>query len=424
MKLSLRMNPRKKLSVTRSGLYAATFEGLPSMAIFFLLSNPFQTGYLLYLGASSIQIGIVLAIPALTNVVQIWVAFLMQRLENRRMAILILGSLHRIIWTATGLIPFLFAKALWVDIYMMMCITAFICNSACAVIFSSLIADMVPIQIRGRYFGIRGMILTGVGSLSLFIGGQILEALPGAAGFNFLYWICAICVVLNVIAYLFYPNLPFEKSREPDKVKQFLLPFRSVFFLKAMLFVSLWVFILGIAAPFFSFVMLDIMKVSYKWVSIVTMVQTVVMMVSLYLWGNLNAKYSTRTLLLWTFPLFALSCLLWGGLLFLPVLLVLFAVHILFGIGSGGFNILIFNFIIGDTPKSDRPMFIAVFSAMTGLSGFLGPLLGGILYKGLTNSPLWVQTYGISTSTGVILMLLALLLGPRIFRDPSHHSQN
>jgi MFS family permease len=85
-------------------------------------------------------------------------------------------------------------------------------NALGSVVWTSLISDMVPAAVRGRYFGIRNTILGGVSSIVLFIGGQILEHYPGGQGFNVLFIICGICALLNMTAYFFYPNLPFETS--------------------------------------------------------------------------------------------------------------------------------------------------------------------------------------------------------------------
>lgn len=408
---------KKAQSAQRKHLLTATYEGVPAIAIYTLLGIPFLTGYLLYLGATSFQVGFVLALPSLANVVQIAVAFLMQKIENRKLALLLTGGGHRVLWTLTGVIPFVFPQDWWVPAYILLFSIACMFNSAASVVWSSLISDVVPAPIRGRYFGIRNTILWGVSSLCMLIGGQILDHFSDKQGFAILYIVCAVFTVMNLYFYWLYPNPPFEKSRESGPIRMISKPFKDRIFFRAMMFISIWLLLQGIAVPLFSFVMLDIMKISYFWVSLVTTVQTLVMMFSYYFWGNLNARYSTRSLLLWTFPIIALSCLLWSVVSIFPALLVLIAIHVLFGVGNGGYTLLVFNFTIGDTPKADRPMFIAVFAAITGLAGFIGPLVGGKLYEWVEPMNYWMQAYGISTGIGVILILVAIFAGPAVFKD-------
>mgnify|MGYP001375683419 FL=1 len=120
----------------------------------------------------------------------------------------------------------------------------------------------------------------------------------------------------------------------------------------------------------------------------------------------------------WTLPIITLSCLLWGAIPLLSAVPVLLVVHLLIGIGLGGFNQMMFNFVIGDTPKSDRPMFIAIFYALTGLSGFVGPVLGGAVYDWAARLALWTQAYGVTVSVGIVLAATALTLGRATLREP------
>ncbi|MFD0680618.1 MULTISPECIES: MFS transporter [unclassified Paenibacillus] len=400
--------PRRKPSAYRRGLWVATLEGFPAIVLLQMLGGPFLTGYLLFLGATSEEIGLVLAVTTLVNVAQIMIAFWMQKITNRKWTLLIFGGLHRVLWAATGIIPFVIAKEWWVPVFIVMYFTAFLSNAAGSVVWSSLVSDMVPAPIRGKYFGLRNTILWAIGAVAIYAGGQILEAYPGGEGFRYLFVICAVCAVLNIVAYAFYPSPPFEKSTESQLGPMLLKPYRDRGFRAAILFLSLFLFLQGVAVPFFNYVMLDVMKLSYESVSFYTIVMTLVMMASYYIWGLLNSRFSAKTLLLWTLPIIAASCLAWGGLALMPAVVVLTLVHVLLGIGTGGFNLLVFNYIIGETPKSERPMFFAVYSTITGIAGFLGPMLGGFMYKQLALFPLWVQQYGVSCAVGLLLALIGM----------------
>lgn len=411
-------NPRA-ISDSRKNLWILTLEGVPAIIMLTLLGGPFLTGYLLHLGATSQEIGLVLSMTTLVNVVQIFIAYWMQKVKNRYWFLVIFCGVHRICWAATGLIPFLFPKELWIAVYLVLYSLAFLGNAVGGLVWTSLVGDMVPAGIRGRYMGIRNTVLNALGSLVLFIGGQVLDKYPGQQGFNILFIAIAICTVLNMIAFVNYPKIPLAKSTETEFLPMLKKPFQDRMFLKAAMFLSLWLFLQSIIVPLFSYVMLHILEISYQWISIITVVQTAAMMLSFYIWGNLNMKYSNKKLLYCTLPIIASACMMWGMISILPVIVVLIAVHVLLGIGVGGFNQLSFNFIIGDTPKSERPMFIAVYSALTGFAAFLGPLLGGWLYERLQDAPEWVRSYGLSTMIGMILLTIGLVLGKSVLQDAS-----
>ncbi|MVO98666.1 MFS transporter [Paenibacillus lutrae] len=411
-----------RFTPTRKHLWFATLEGAPATVITTLLNGPFLTGYLLYLGATSSEVGLVLAMTTIVNVGQILMAYLMQKWSNRKLLILIFGSMHRILWACTGLIPFVLERDLWIPAYVVLYTLAFLSNSFAGVVWSTLMADMVPASVRARHFGIRNMLLNALGSLGLFIGGQILDHYGNETGFPILYSIVGVAVVCNVLGYTLYPNPPFQQSENTKLMPMLTRPFKDRTYIRATAFLALWLFMQGISVPLFSYVMLKPLQVSYQTISILTVLQTAVMMMSFYVWGNLNARWSNRQLLFWTLPLLSLSCMLWGLLAWLPVLPVLIMVHMCLGAGTGGFNQLAFNFIIGDTPRGERPMFIAMYSTLTGFAAFLGPLLGGRMYGWAERMPLWVQQYGISSGMGFIMLLLAVSLGRKVLLDKAPKS--
>ncbi|MGZ9585515.1 MFS transporter [Paenibacillus marinisediminis] len=402
---------RRKFSDSRKNLWIATIEGVPSVIAMTLLGGPFLTGYLLYLGASSSQIGFVLAITTFVNISQIGFAFLLQKITYPKWAMFWLVCVHRLLWGATGLIPFLFDKEWWVSSYIVMYTIAFLASAGAGIIWTNMMGDIVPASVRGRYFGIRNTLINAIGSIVLFVGGQILDAYPGSQGFQILFIIILIFNLWDIAMFIFFPNLPLEKSTEISFRGMFMKPLRDQKFIRAVMLLACWLFVQNIILPFYSYMMLDILHVSYNLVSIIIVVQTLATMSSMYVWGNLNTKYSNTFLLLCTMPIIALSCLSWGLTLVMPTVVGLIIAHALVGIGTGGFNQMAFNFIIGDTPKSERPMFIATYSAITGFATFLGPIIGGRLFDWMKGTPLWVQTVGITGVIGIIMLILAATWG-------------
>jgi MFS family permease len=394
-----------------------TMEGIPAITIFYLLGGPLQTGYLLFLGASPVQVGIAASIPSLVNVIQILAALFLQKVHNRKLLMTILCGMHRMIWVSTGAIPFLFPERLWIPAYLTMFTLGFIGNALGGVAWTSLVADIVPAAVRGQYFGFRNMVLNGIGSVCLFTGGWALDTYPGETGFYLLYGVCAVMAVWNIITFTLYPNEPFERSKESNRLRMISKPFQEPKFLKSMMFIALWLFLQGMALPMFSYAMLDVLELNVRWVTAASVVQNAAAMASTIIWGRLNGKHPSRTLLFWTLPVISGACLLWGLVGILPTVSVMFGVHILVGVGTGGFNLLMFNFSIGDTPKSERPMYIAVFSALTGMAAFAGSTLGGYLFEWTAGAPEWLQNKGIFTLLGAVLLTVALTVGPFALRD-------
>lgn len=411
--------PRKRhrVSASRRSLGIMLIEGIPASILGHLIGGPLQVVYLTYLGFSAFYIGIVLAIPSFALLIQIVIAIAMQHWRNRRPLLVLFGVAHRLIWVCTGLVPLLFPPALWVPVYISLWLMVTLTLQSSSVIWTSLIADAVPRQIRGKYFGLRNMVSWGVVCLTLLIGGQIMERLPQEQGFVVIFAISAVCVVWNGWALAKYPNPAFEPSKERSSFRMLRRPFADRRFLAAALFVSLFIFVQLMVVPLFAYIMLEIIGMSAGRVTMIVMLQNVVMMVSYYCWGLLNGRYATNKLLRWTFPLIALACFVWIGMPLVPAMLIIIVTHIILGVGLSGYNQLIFNFLIGDTPQSERPVYIAVFSAFTGLAGFSGTFIGGWMFETAKTASPWVQNYGLVASAGGILLILALGVAPFVFKD-------
>lgn len=416
------LTTRESESENRKGLRISLIEGIPASILANLLGGPLQTVYLTYLGLTAFHIGLVFAIPSFALLVQIFIAFAMQKWHNRRLYLTLFGVVHRLLWVGTGLIPLTFTEDTWIPVYMALWLVSLIAGQAAGVIWTSLMADVVPPAIRGKYFGIRNTIHWAVVCGTLLAGGQIMEWFPGTQGFTILFTVSAVCVIWNGWALTQYPNPPFIPSEDGKSLRMMAKPFADRRFLSATLFISAFILLQNIVIPLFSYVMLEIMDLSTNKVTLIIMLQNLVMMISYYYWGILNGRYSTNTLLLWTFPLIAGACAIWAGMAILPVMLILIVVHILLGFGLAGYNLLVFNFLIGDSPKSDRPIYIAVFSALTGLAGFIGPIAGGWLYDQAANGPLWLQTYGLTTFAGLALLVLSLTIAPFVFKNRHDHN--
>ncbi|MNP76983.1 hypothetical protein D3C76_1743200 [compost metagenome] len=62
-------------------------------------------------------------------------------------------------------------------------------------------------------------------------------------------------------------------------------------------------------------------------------------------------------------------------------------------------------------------MYMAMYSAITGVASFFGPLLGGQVLEWIEAWPTWTQVFGMQLVVGTAMIVLAASLGRRILRD-------
>ncbi|MFK7692945.1 MFS transporter [Paenibacillus sp. HJGM_3] len=410
--------PRSGKSETERALRNGHYEAVSTTIFANLLVGPYLTGYLLYLGASAGQVGFITALPLLMNAAIVMIsAFLMEKFTNRYRIAMVALLFHRGLLCACGLIPFLVPSDWQVTAFTVLFVVLCLCGSISSAPFTTLFADMVPPDRRARYFGMR-FTLTGVAaSVTLLAAGSGLDRVSQARGFAWLFILGTVAAVINMFYLFRYPNIPYKPTGSGLSLQVLVRPFRDRGFIRSILFVSFWIMAQGSTISLFSYVMLDIMKINYEWVGISNTLLAIVSIAAYAVWGKLNTKWSNRQLLLWVFPLNAVSVILWGLQVALPVNAMLLVVYTFLGISMAGFGLLVFNFVMSDTPEKDRPMYYAVYASMTGLFGFLGPFLGGQLFQVMKAWPKWFQAYGFFVSTGLVMLLASLTLSFRIFGE-------
>ena len=98
------------------GLRSVIKDGLASQATGVLTGGIFLVAFALLLGASNLVIGILAAIPPLTQLVQIPGIYIVERFRNRRAISVYASILSRSFWILVALIPFVFSPKIGVAI--------------------------------------------------------------------------------------------------------------------------------------------------------------------------------------------------------------------------------------------------------------------------------------------------------------------
>src|SRR5579863_6805894 len=120
-----------------------------------LTSGAFQTGFALYLGCNNFLIGVLAAIPAFAGLLQLVASYLAERYASRKFIVTVFALAGRLMWLPMLLIPFVLPKDLWVAAFLILTLLSSACGNIAAPSWMVWITDLVPADIRGRYFGQR-----------------------------------------------------------------------------------------------------------------------------------------------------------------------------------------------------------------------------------------------------------------------------
>jgi len=182
-----------------------------SWAIFDALTSAFLVAFALFFGASNFVIGFLGAMPYIVSlIIEVPGAKLAEFFSRKKICIIAQG-ISRISWILIILTPYFFIKTpllLLTIFFAWIKITDILTEPS----WTSLIADIVPLKIRGIFFGTRNAIIGIAGMISAIIGGFYLDLFPKTdpAGFTTMFTTGIFFALISIIL--------LTKIKEPKNI--------------------------------------------------------------------------------------------------------------------------------------------------------------------------------------------------------------
>lgn len=351
-----------------------------------LTQFPFAVGFAVTaLGWGSGAIGWLAAIPHLCNMVQPPITYFLRRHYSLRQ-IMVLGFLvNALPWAFIGLLPRMGEHRHWV--FAAIVTVSTLANSICGVAWAASMSDVVPLQMRGKYFGRRNMVFGFWTLVVVLVAGYLAERYDNSLEIFGLIFVFAAWLRLTGLYFLTRMKFPpqiLAVRQEQESLSEYLAVFRNRDYLWLVLFIGCWGFVLNLGAPFYSVYVLRELPLSMGGLTLLTTLSTLGGLVSLPSWGVLSDRFGNK-------PVLMTCAFLWSVVALISWLFVgpqryghLFLNYFVVGATTAGFQLCQFNLMVKMIPTRSKAPYISVFLALTSLLTALGPVLGG---KVLTSLP-------------------------------------
>ena len=377
------------------------------------LTQNYITPYALAMDATTTQIGFLTAIPYLAMILmQLIAPTLTERAGSRKRFILAGAFMHSLIWLPILLIPFIFHthQVWWLILFVTLCV-AF--DSMGNAPWNSMMADLVPEQVRGRYFSFRTRISALVALVLSFAAGGILQLLTKNIflAFSMIFAGALISRFFSAwfLSQMIEPPVVASKSKQAS-ILQLSRTLSSTNIGKFIVFNALLIFTTNLASPFFSVYMLSDLKFNYLTYFIATAIPTLITLLCIPFWGKIVDRNGNVKVLRVTMLFIPLLPILW---LVSKSPYYLCGVQVLSGFAWAGCNLAVSLFLYVATRAENRTRYIALNNVLMFSGVSLGALLGGILAP---HVPLILMNnlLTIFLISGVARILVVLIFLPRI----------
>lgn len=367
--------------------------------------------FALALGASVAQLGLLSGIQQLSwSVSQQVSSRLLVRVRSRLAILKPFALLNALVWPLLICLALLFPLAgdqRILALIGIVCAYSFF-GGMCTPSWVSLMGDVVPEKVRGKYFGSRNRYCDSVTLFSIIAAGWVLGLFKDAlAGFALLFLV-AFLGRFTSFSLFFKHQEPRYRHAEPATAGRWPAGFG-----KYLAFSGVFVFGCNLAGAVTAFYLLNQLGFGYFTYSLLMAAWWCARIISMPHWGKLGDRFGNRTLIAGACLLIVFQSVLW----FLgtdPLLML--AIYVISGFLYAGYDLSAFNYILDSTVQGDRVKSVADLNLANGIAAFSGAALGGL-------AAVWASEPVVFGLSGVLFVFLlstivrlaaAVLLAPGI----------
>lgn len=355
-----------------------------------LNSGVVLVAYALMLGASSTVIGVLAAVPFLTQLLQAPAVILLERLRSRRLVSIVSLFVARLALPLMAVLGFIEDRRLALAVLVVAETVHCAFNAVASCAWNSWIRDLIPEERIGRFFARRTLYATILGIVGTAVAAGALHfADPTGSGggspwvFMALYGVGFLSSLVSTWQLARVPEPAMPPPVEGRQLRHlFMQPLRDRSFVRLIRFFASWQFAVNLAAPFFTVYMMKQLGYTAGFVLVMSIVSQIANAVVLRTWGQLSDRFTNKTVLSFTAPAFigCIAAMVLAGEIDSRgwTTAYLAALHILMGVTSAGVSLASTAVGLKLAPRGSATAYVATNALVTALAAGTAPLLGGL----------------------------------------------
>jgi len=398
-------------------LNLSIYDGVFASIMASLTSGIFLVGFALHLGATNLEIGFIASLPLFVNVFQLLSVHLLQQKNiKRKNLVIITAGISRTVWFVIILLPgLIFSSSFWaLWIFMMLIGLSSLFGAILGPPWLSWMRDLVPLDIRGRYFAKRNRWCGLAVMLSSLIGAKFIDFWKTFApdnvyyGFLIVFGVGTLFGLISLFPLSLIPDY-FESKPESDVPFRELIriPLRDKNFKRLLIYSMSWSFAINLAAPFFTVYMLEDLKISYTTISLFAIVEATINIGALRMWGRLTDRFGNKPVLSVCGTIGSLTAFMW--IFSSPekyyIIPLIYAVN---GFAFSAIGLAANNILLKLSPQKNNVAYLSVFATLTSLAAAIGPLFGGAIGQLFIGKSLTIQLEWLTKNKDSIFSIFKL----------------
>ena len=346
-------------------------------------------------GANNLQVGILAALPFVTQVAQLPAVLAVERYRVRKaIGVPALLGAH-LMWAPIGAVPFFLETpgAAAVAVVILLLALRGLFAPVWATTWTSWMRDLVPQDVLGSYYGRRLAVITvavavvGLGA-SFFVRWWESVSAPEDAilayslllvGGSLTFGLASTWCALRASE----PSMPAAAESGRSALSVLAEPLRDRNFSQLVRFLFVWSLVSNLAIPFFAVYMLKELGLSLSAVIGFTVLSQTTSVLFTRVWGPMADRVGSKPVLSLSASLYLLVIVGWvftshpeRHFLTLPLLAVL---HMFAGVAAAGVGLTMSTLTLKVAPAGKATPFLSVASIAASVGAGIGPVVGGLM---------------------------------------------
>lgn len=355
-----------------------------------LTTGFFLSGFSVELGVPNLVIGLLLAIPQLSQLLQLPGVYLVENLRSKKNITVWATLISRLFLIPLALIAFLPAKALAIPALACVYILSSSIGALATCAWNSWMKDVLANGTLGNFFSGKLSLAGLINSALTLAGGYFLELwihtlnLPALNGYGVMFAVGILVGLMGIAPLRNMSEFPPAEQLQPihSFQQKFIEPLRDPNYQRMLRFMFLWNFSVNLAVPFFTVYMLSVLGASMWLVTWITITGQIANFLMLKTWGRLIDRFCNKSVLMVCAPGLLACTLCW---IILPLLdkspaiwPVMIGVQVLLGFSMAGTTLANNNIALKLAPQGKGTPYLATNTMMSSLAAGLAPLIGGL----------------------------------------------
>ena len=355
-----------------------------------LMSGAVATGYLLLLGASEFEFGLLVSIGSLAGISAPIFSYLVDRYGDKKKLTLLCSLPVRLIQFILAALPLLMYYKILPKpllLYLVVSVAMSFVNVFNGQAWFSWLGDIIPEKQRGHYFARRNVMGGAVGMVFGVLGGLFLDGYSNKhLAFTGLFFFGSIFALLDYYYLRRLPAAPIQPpAKEPFSLeaipKKMLEVSKDKNFTKLVWFNSAWTFGMTLIGTYQNMYLIKELKMSYTLINIYGIVSIVMGLVTMTFWGRIADRYGNKPVMLITGNILSVTPFLWAFMAYANWLLAV--IYFVAGACWSGFNLSSYNMMLKIAPREKRASYMAFNTIAVAAAATIAPAAGGAILSGL-----------------------------------------